>query len=202
MATTTSGLPREVLKWIQSLDLSYSVKNVRRSFNNGFLIAEIFSRYFPQDIQMHSFENAENFNKKKDNWNQLQVFFERRKIPIVLKNTDSLILNENDVTLEFVRQIYTLLTERQLMPPIKLYELQQPPAEGAKSQASKREAPKPKQEDEAKKEDTSAVLNQSTSKSPHKTLAIKGPPKVINEKLDIDGYQGVKVTDINVRPLN
>ena len=151
---------------------------------------------------MHSFENAENFNKKKDNWNQLQVFFERRKIPIVLKNTDSLILNENDVTLEFVRQIYTLLTERQLMPPIKLYELQQPPAEGAKSQASKREAPKPKQEDEAKKEDTSAVLNQSTSKSPHKTLAIKGPPKVINEKLDIDGYQGVKVTDINVRPLN
>jgi hypothetical protein len=51
------------------------------------------------------------------------VFFERRKIPIVLKNTDSLILNENDVTLEFVRQIYTLLTERQLMPPIKLYEL-------------------------------------------------------------------------------
>jgi hypothetical protein len=61
---------------------------------------------------MHSFENAENYQKKKDNWNQLQVFFQRRKIPIVLKNMDSLILNENDVTLEFVRQIYTLLTER------------------------------------------------------------------------------------------
>ena len=61
---------------------------------------------------MHSFENAENYNKKKDNWNQLQVLFERRKIPIILKNMDSLILNENDVTLEFVRQIYSLLTER------------------------------------------------------------------------------------------
>lgn len=43
---------------------------------------------------------------------------------------------------------------------------------------------------------------QSTTKSPHKSLAIKGPPKVINERLDIDNYQGVKVTDINVRPLN
>lgn len=45
-------------------------------------------------------------------------------------------------------------------------------------------------------------MNQSASKSPHKSLAIKGPPKVINEKLDIDSYQGVKVMDINVRPLN
>ena len=96
---------------------------IYRSFNNGFLIAEIFSRYFPSDIQMHSFENAENYKKKKDNWQQLQVFFERRKIPIIIKNTDSLILNENDVTLEFVRQIYTLLTERQLLPPIKMYEM-------------------------------------------------------------------------------
>jgi len=67
------------------------------------LIAEVFSRYFPSDIQMHSFDNAENFSKKKDNWKQLQLFFEKRKIPIVLKNIDSLILNENDTTLEFVR---------------------------------------------------------------------------------------------------
>ena len=52
---------------------------------------------------MHSFDNAENFKKKKDNWQQLQVFFEKRKIPIVIKNMDSLILNENDVTLEFVK---------------------------------------------------------------------------------------------------
>lgn len=41
----------------------------------------------------------------------------------------------------------------------------------------------------------------SHSKSPHKSLAIKGPPKIIQEFLEIDNYKGVKVTDINVRPI-
>jgi len=115
---------------VQSLDLSYSVKNVRRAFNNGFLIAEIFSRYFPADISMHTFSNTENYGRKRDNWAQLQLFFNRRKVPIQLNSVDALILNEQDTTLEFVKQIYTLLTEKQLLPPVKLYENQNEASKG------------------------------------------------------------------------
>lgn len=48
-----------------------------------------------------------------------------------------------------------------------------------------------------------SAMNQglSNNKSPHKSLAIKGPPKIINETLEIDNYKGVKVTDINVKPV-
>jgi hypothetical protein len=71
---------------------------------------------------MHSYENTENYAKKRDNWQQLQLFFYKRKIPIVLSSIDALILNEQDTTLEFVKQVYSLLTEKRLLPPAKLYE--------------------------------------------------------------------------------
>ena len=97
------------------------------------------------------------------------------------------------------------MTERQLLPPVKLYENQ-----GDGNNKTARENNKDllsfAQEDaEIEKESLQNAQNQQSqlggSKTPHKSIAIKGPPRVINETLEIDNYQGVKVTEISVKPV-
>lgn len=59
-------------------------------------------------------------------------------------------------------------------------------------------------DDEMSKKDGQSALGAGSADgkgSPQKSLAIKGPPKIISDKLEIQSYQGIKVTDINVRPI-
>ena len=117
-----SALPRELLKWLQSLDLTYSVKNVKRDFSNGFMVAEIFSRYYVNDVQMHSFENGSSLTKKLDNWMQLQKFFKRKLLPqgieIEAELIDDVIHCKTDEAAgKLIGQIYTILTGRKLPGP-------------------------------------------------------------------------------------
>lgn len=105
---------RDILKWLQSLDLSYSVKNVRRDFANGFLVAEIFSRYFPQEIQMHSFDNGLGLPRKLGNWALLERFFERKRVPISRILIDNVLHCKGDAAIPLLETIYTCLTSKKV----------------------------------------------------------------------------------------
>ena len=65
------SLSRELIRWIQSLDLSIQIKNPRRDLSNEFAMAEIFSCYYPSDVEMFSYENATSQQRKSANWELL-----------------------------------------------------------------------------------------------------------------------------------
>lgn len=44
----------------------------QRDFSNGYLVAEIFSWYFPRDFHMHSYDNGASVAAKQSNWSQIE----------------------------------------------------------------------------------------------------------------------------------
>merc|ERR1711988_810400 len=84
----------------------------RRDFSNGFLVAEIFSRYYQYDIQLHSYDNGSSLKKKLDNWHLLEKFFKKRGINISRDQMDSCIHNKDGAALEMIEYIYSALTSR------------------------------------------------------------------------------------------
>jgi hypothetical protein len=114
-----SGLPREVIKWVQSLDLTHPLKNVKRDFSNGYLIAEIISWYYPQDIQMHSYVNGMSINTKMGNWQQLERVFSKHSLSISKGEVEGTMHCKPGAAAMLVTRLYTILTHRQIkaLPP-------------------------------------------------------------------------------------
>lgn len=112
-----SGLPREVLKWIQSLDLTWQVKTSKWDLTNGYLIAEIFSWYFPQDIQMHSYNNGTSLDSKQKNWYLLRLFIKRHSLDIPEEIIEGTIHCKEGAAGLLIQRIYELLTNRKIRKP-------------------------------------------------------------------------------------
>lgn len=109
-------LPREIIRWIQSLDLSYSYRDSKRDLNNGFLIAEIFTRYFPHGISMHSFDNSENTVRKNNNWYLLNKFFLKNEVPFEPHEYNRIKEGDFEQLVAFMLKLYTYLTKRTVAP--------------------------------------------------------------------------------------
>ena len=115
-------LPREILKWIQGLDLSYSVRDVRRltiiplinfrDLNNGFLIAEIYSRYKHYKISMHSFDNSQNSERRKNNWDLLEQFHKKNAIPYEPELVPRILENDFDALYDYMKGMFSYLTSK------------------------------------------------------------------------------------------
>ena len=80
--------------------------------NNGFFVAEIISRYHPLKIQMHSFDNSQNYKRKKNNWFLIQEFFTKNEIDFGKINFEKLMNNEFEEVQKFFTRLYEILTQK------------------------------------------------------------------------------------------
>eukprot|EP00667_Euglena_gracilis_P003378 EG_transcript_3388 len=112
-------LPRELIKWLQSLDLSLPVKNAKRDFSNGYIVAEILARYWAE-VSLHSFENGLSLQTKSDNWELLAKYCRKREVPLSPEVMDGVIHQRPGAAMDMIGLLYTALTGRelQLPPPV------------------------------------------------------------------------------------
>ncbi|CAE7924404.1 SPATA4, partial [Symbiodinium sp. KB8] len=106
MASHSSGsraptsLSRDVIKWVQSLDLVYSVKNPKR--------------YYPKDITMHSYDNGNSLDSKRDNWDQLGKFFAKRGV----EEVEGIIHSRAEAVVSFINRVYEFLSGKKAPKPV------------------------------------------------------------------------------------
>ena len=84
-------MPRELTVWIQSLNLTYKITNPKRDLSNGWVFAEILSRYYPDNVEMYQYDNGFKLEKKQNNWEHLNKFFRKKGIPIGFADYDPVI---------------------------------------------------------------------------------------------------------------
>ncbi|EKF31418.1 hypothetical protein MOQ_004746 [Trypanosoma cruzi marinkellei] len=63
-------MQREIIVWLQSLDLSHQVRHPQQDLSNGFTLAEIVSRY-DRGVSMHSYVPGCSMECKRRNWKVL-----------------------------------------------------------------------------------------------------------------------------------
>ncbi|XP_027312182.1 spermatogenesis-associated protein 4 [Anas platyrhynchos] len=112
MAPRQPGLPRAVLRWLQSLDLPACPRHCRRDFSNGYLVAEILARYFPAEIRSRACGTGSSLPTKLSNWARLQRFFAKHNLSVAQELIEGTIHCKPGAAERLVQDIYSLLTNR------------------------------------------------------------------------------------------
>ncbi|KAG5485023.1 hypothetical protein LSCM1_07103 [Leishmania martiniquensis] len=106
---TGSALPREIVAWLQSLQLGCAVKHPKRDLANGYVVAHICAHYWPQ-VPLHSFENKAGTASKQSNWFVLRKMLRQQGVEVSAAMVDGMMNGADGCAGAFLRQLYTVLT--------------------------------------------------------------------------------------------
>jgi len=109
------NLPREVLKWLMSLDLHTSLKNIKREFRTGTAVAEILYWYYPKMCYpAFSYNLSSSSEKVATNWRVLSEIFEKLRLEIPESLINGTQYSKEGAAELLACKLYTILTNRKL----------------------------------------------------------------------------------------
>lgn len=109
-------MQREVIKWLQSLDLTHPVRNPRRDFCNGFTAAEIVSRYAdPSVLTMAAITNSSSSESRRCNWQLVLTALQKLGCRTISSfAVDNVVALNPNAALNVLENMYEFLTKRAL----------------------------------------------------------------------------------------
>ena len=90
-STQCNSIPRDILRWLHTLDLTYSIQSpIKSEFSTGFIIGDILCTYYTNNIYMlrNAFDNGHSTRAKTNNWSYLNKFFERHSYRLLTNGTN------------------------------------------------------------------------------------------------------------------
>lgn len=108
-------IPREVSKWFDKLDLTYAIRNLTRDLANGFVVAEILSRYFSAEVDIYQYYNGLKIEKRIDNWQRITKVLNKNGFACTNLDYEPVIYLKKNAALEFIKRLYEFLERRTLI---------------------------------------------------------------------------------------
>ncbi|CAF1534862.1 unnamed protein product [Rotaria magnacalcarata] len=103
---------REILRWLESLYLTYPIVVPKWDLSNGYAYAEILHAYFPNEISMFTYLNGRSLNSRLSNWSLIKQFIARKKIPISNEFIDATVHGKDGGAERLLEQTYELFTNK------------------------------------------------------------------------------------------
>jgi hypothetical protein len=109
----TLNAPRALLKWFETLELPYKIKNFRTDLSNGFLVASIVCRHVPR-VNINQFYNSSSVDKKFQNWKIIQKMLGKEDFELKDQEIKAIVFMEEMVALQLVIRIYEHYTKSKI----------------------------------------------------------------------------------------
>ncbi len=167
----------------------------------------MFSRYFPRDVNLHSFDNGLSKTAKKDNWRQLRKLFKMWGFEVNNTRIDGILNARSGFIVPFVADMYTFLTARKIA--LDKYEKQGMPIDMAEMGAEQKSfSTESKAEEKSSSEDVIPVavpkLEASVASSGSRAAGpgnkvMRGTPRTVGVA---ETNPQVQVNDVSIRQVD